>query len=122
MSSPHVSTDSAGTGATNGALLLILTTEADQVRADALAQALLERRLVVCVSCWPVTSRYRWQGRLETASEVQLLLKTEAAQLGALEAAVASLHSYDTPEWLMWPAEASPAYGTWARQQLGETG
>ena len=99
-------------------LVLVLTTEADQARAQALAEALLKRRLVACVSLQPLQSLYRWKGELLREEEVQLLLKTSAGQLSRLQEAVMELHSYDTPEWLSWPAEASAGYGTWVLAQL----
>ena len=104
------------------ALMLVLTTEADHARAQALAEALLKRRLVACVSLQPLQSLYRWKGELQREKEVQLLLKTSADQLGRLQEAVMQLHSYDTPEWLSWPAEASAGYGTWALEQLSSDG
>jgi periplasmic divalent cation tolerance protein len=103
-------------------LVLALTTEADQPRAQALAEALLERRLVACVSLQPLLSLYRWKGELQRDAEVQLLLKTSADQLGRLQEAVMELHSYDTPEWLTWPVEASGTYGAWALAQLSSDG
>ena len=103
-------------------LVLALTTEADQPRAQALAEALLERRLVACVSLQPLLSLYRWKGELQRDAEVQLLLKTSADQLGRLQEAVMALHSYDTPEWLSWPVEASGTYGAWALAQLSSDG
>ena len=103
-------------------LVVVLTTEADQARAQALAEALLERRLVACVSLQPLLSLYRWKGELQRDAEVQLLLKTSADQLGRLREAVMELHSYDTPEWLTWPVEASGAYGAWALAHLSSDG
>ena len=55
------------------------------------------------------------------AAAVILALTTEADadradRLAELEAAVHSLHSYDTPEWLHWPAGAGAAYGQWLQQ------
>ena len=103
-------------------LVVVLTTEADQARAQALAEALLERRLVACVSLQPLQSLYRWKGELQRDTEVQLLLKTSADQLGRLREAVMELHSYDTPEWLAWPVEAPGAYGAWGLAQLSSDG
>lgn len=94
-------------------VMLALTTEASLEQAQILAQQLLERRLVACVSLQPVRSLYRWEGQLEDNAEVQLLLKTSALALNDLEAAVRQLHSYENPQWLVWPAQASPAYGRW---------
>ena len=100
------------------ALVLALTTEANAERAEQLAEALLERRLVSCVSIHAVQSHYRWNGRLQRSYEAQLLMKTSAQHLDALRGAVLELHSYDTPEWLCWPVTASPAYGAWALAEL----
>ena len=77
-------------------LMLVLTTEGDLARAMALAEALLERRLVACVSLQPLQSLYRWKGELQRETEVQLLLKTSIHQLQRLQEAVMELHSYDT--------------------------
>jgi periplasmic divalent cation tolerance protein len=100
------------------ALSLVLTTEADRERGEALAGALLERGLVACASLYPVVSHYRWKGRLERAEEVQLLLKTSPEHLDGLLAALTELHSYETPEWIHWKAGSAGAYGGWLLEQL----
>ena len=103
-------------------LVVALTTEGDQGRAEALAEALLERRLVACISLQPQRSMYRWNGRLERGSEVQLLLKTSPCCLDVLRQTVMELHSYDTPEWICWPVDAAPAYGQWALAEISSGG
>jgi periplasmic divalent cation tolerance protein len=103
------------------AAILALTTEASEARAEALAEALLERQLAACVALTPLRSLYRWQGELECSQEVQLLIKTHPSQLQELELAVRELHSYDTPEWLHWPAEAGPAYAAWLAESCSRT-
>ena len=97
------------------AIWLVLTTEADADRARTLAEVLLQRRLVACVSLTPIHSLFHWQGELTRDNEVQLLLKTSEACLPQLRQALTELHSYDTPEWVSWPVETSLAYGSWAR-------
>ena len=79
-------------------LVLALTTEANADRAQKLAEALLQRHLVACVSIHPVRSFYRWEGSLQASHEVQLLMKTSAQHVAALRSAVSELHGYDTPE------------------------
>ena len=103
-------------------LVVALTTEGDQGRAEALAEALLERRLVACVSFQPQRSMYRWNGRMELDSEVQLLLKTSSCCLDVLRETVMELHSYETPEWLSWPVDAASAYGQWALAEISSGG
>ena len=95
-------------------LILALTTEANTETAEALARVLLERRLAACVALRQQRALYWWQGQIEDSAEVELLIKTTREQQQALEAAVHEHHSYETPEWIVWSAEASPGYGAWA--------
>lgn len=98
--------------------MLALTTEADQLRAEAMARLALEARLAACVALRPVQSLYHWQGAIETASEVQLLFKTNSSRLAALEVLVHQRHSYSCPQWLHWPAGTSKGYGDWLAAEL----
>ena len=97
-------------------LVLALTTEASEERAEALARHLLECGLAACVGLRRLRSLYVWQGQLEDTAEVQLLIKTDPGRLAALAEAVHALHSYTTPEWITWSADASAAYGAWVAQ------
>lgn len=99
-------------------VILALSTEATADKAQALARQVLERGLAACVSVQPLRSLYVWQGQLEQGEEVQLLFKTDAQRLPALAELVHQLHSYETPEWLSWPAAASRAYGGWMQTVL----
>ena len=92
--------------------IIALTTEASGEQAKALAMTLLERRLAACVALKTVESLYPWDGQLEQSSEVQLMIKSHASCAAALE----ELHSYTTPQWLLWPAEASGDYAAWLRE------
>ena len=97
---------------------LVLTTEASASLAESLASALLERHLVACVSLQPLRSLYRWQGQIERAEEVQLLLKTSPDLLEELRTAVLALHSYDTPEWIVLEASSQGGYAAWLEGAL----
>ena len=65
---------------------VVLVTAPDLAVARALAQAILEARLAACVNLIPgLESHYRWEGKLESASEVLLLVKTSRRHLAKLE-------------------------------------
>ena len=68
--------------------------------AEKIARALVEQRLTACVNVLqaPVRSIYRWQGRVETATEYLLIIKTSREKFAALRRQVELLHSYDVPE------------------------
>ncbi|MFU2486433.1 divalent-cation tolerance protein CutA [Thauera sp. WH-1] len=96
-------------------VLLVLTNLPDHDTAAALATALVEARLVACANVLaPCTSVYRWQGEIETAPEVPLLLKTTVARYAALEAAIRARHPYELPEIVAVPVERGlDAYLAW---------
>ena len=106
--------------------LIVLTTLPDADAAEALAAQLVERRLVACVNVLaPCRSVYRWQGRIEGAEEVPLLMKTSAARYAALEAAIRTHHPYELPEIVAVPVlRGLPAYLDWiaAETALAPTG
>ncbi|HEX4039198.1 MAG TPA: divalent-cation tolerance protein CutA [Acidobacteriaceae bacterium] len=101
-------------------LRLILTTCATRDEAERIARSLVEDRLAACVNLIPgLTSIYRWQGAIDTASETLLLIKTTAGQADQVEAAVRRLHSFELPEFLVLPVEAaSPLYAAWIMSSL----
>jgi periplasmic divalent cation tolerance protein len=97
---------------------LVLTTAVSQDEAERIARTLVDERLAACVNIIPgVTSIYRWLGALETAAEILLLIKTTAANLAPLEAALHRLHSCEVPEFLvLTPESASQPYLNWLLQ------
>src|SRR5271168_3762097 len=83
---------------------IILCTCADREQAERIAHRLVELRLAACVNLFPgVESIYRWQGAVESASECLLLIKTSAGFSHEVQSAIASLHSYEVPEFLVLP-------------------
>lgn len=95
--------------------LLVITNLPDALSAQTLATHLVQERLAACVNILaPARSVYRWQGKLETAEEVPLLIKTVAARYQALETAILAHHPYQLPEILAIPiAQGLPAYLAW---------
>ena len=94
---------------------IALTTAATPEEARRLARALVEERLAACATVIPgAESIYHWEGKLETATETLLLLKTTAEKVEALEVRLKDLHSYQTPEFLVFEVErGSRAYLEW---------
>lgn len=95
--------------------LLVITNCPDEASANAIALAVVEARLAACVNILPrVQSVYRWQGAVESTSEIPLLIKTTAANYPALEKTIAGLHPYTVPEIIALPiAQGLPAYLNW---------
>ncbi|MGN6816512.1 MAG: divalent-cation tolerance protein CutA [Solirubrobacterales bacterium] len=99
----------------------VLTTCRSEEEAGWLARLLVERRLAACVQVvGPITSRYSWQGGVQTEQEWQCLAKTTRAAYEAVEAAIREVHSYDEPEIIATPIVAgSPGYLAWIDENVG---
>jgi periplasmic divalent cation tolerance protein len=100
---------------------IVLSTCADRAQAERIAHRLVEQHLAACVNILPgVRSVYRWQGAVESADEVMLVIKTNLAHTEGVQSTIASLHSYDVPEFLVLPiAGGSDAYLSWLQASLG---
>ncbi len=99
---------------------IILCTCADREQAERIAQRLVELHLAACVNILPgVHSIYRWQGSVESAAEVLMLIKTSAAHSNEVQSTIASLHSYEIPEFLVLSVTSgSEAYLAWLNASL----
>lgn len=104
--------------------LLVITNLPDAASARALAGHLVERRLAACINILaPCRSVYRWDGKIEDAEEVPLLVKTTAARYPAVEAAIRARHPYELPEIVAVPiSHGLPEYLAWvAAETTGQT-
>ena len=95
-----------------------LVTCKSKTQATTIARALVKERLAACVSVLPgISSIYRWEGKVEQAREVLLVIKSRRALSKKLVSRVRALHSYDIPEVVTIPVAAgNPAYLRWVRQ------
>lgn len=85
-------------------LQIILCNCPDEGSADQIASELLNARLAACINLLPgVRSIYRWQGQIETAVEVTLLIKAPAAQFDAISQTICRLPPYTVPEIIAVP-------------------
>lgn len=101
-------------------VIMVLCNVPDAALAQQIAEALVGEQLAACVNIMaPCRSVYRWQGKLENASEVPLQIKTTAAAYPALLARLLQLHPYEVPEIIALPLAAGlPAYLTWVAAEV----
>ncbi len=100
-------------------VIVVLTNALDEALAHKMGAALVEQKLAACVNILGAcTSVYRWQGKVETAREVPLLIKTTRARYAEVEAAIRAMHVYEVPEIIVLPVESGlPAYLDWVRTE-----
>jgi periplasmic divalent cation tolerance protein len=94
---------------------IVLSTTGSEDEARKIAQHLVEHELAACVNIVPqVESIYRWQGKVESAREWLLLIKTTAEKFERVRDTIRELHSYDLPECIAVAIEdGSPEYLRW---------
>jgi periplasmic divalent cation tolerance protein len=101
--------------------LVVLVSCASSGEANRIARAVVEARLAACVNILPgnVASVYRWKGKVESAKERLLLIKTSRKRLEKLRAMVKKLHSYEVPEFIAVSIEAgSSEYLAWLDENM----
>ena len=100
--------------------MAVFITTATAEEAQRISSTLLEQRQAACVNIVPkVSSHFWWQGKIDSASEVLLLVKTESQFLEATVKLVKKLHSYDVPEIIAMPIiGGNEEYLEWINQNL----
>ena len=104
-------------------VIVVVTTLPDRRSAIALANSLVSERIAACANVLhECTSVYRWQGKVEKAFEVPVLIKAPASRYPSVEAAIRARHPYELPEILVFPvAGGLPAYLDWVAAGAGGT-
>lgn len=100
-------------------ILLVITNMPDRVTAERIAKTLVTKGGAACVNVMAeCTSIYRWEGKIEHASEVPLFIKTTNAAYPELENTLRKLHPYKIPEIIALPVSAGlPEYLDWVLQE-----
>ncbi|MCX6867878.1 MAG: divalent-cation tolerance protein CutA [Verrucomicrobia bacterium] len=101
-------------------VLVVLCTFPEVALARQIGTALVEKQLAACVNLIPaVASVYRWQGEVESATEVLAIFKTSTAAWPAFQQALADLHPYDVPEIIaLKPTAIAEPYQAWLLSQV----
>jgi periplasmic divalent cation tolerance protein len=101
-------------------ILVGMMTAPSRAVAEAIADRLVQEGLIACANiAADVTSIYRWQGAVERASEILVIMKTTDGQAGRVVRRVRELHPYDVPEVLFLPvATGNHAYLSWVQESV----
>ena len=99
--------------------VFLYSTFPDSESARRAGEVLVTAGLAACVNIHPpMTSIYKWEGKLEAVSEVAAFIKTRRALVTQAIEAVRPLHPYTVPCFLVLPIEGgNEDYLAWARAQ-----
>lgn len=100
--------------------LVVLSTAGSAEEARRIAHALVERKHAACVNIVPgVESSYWWEGKVDKAQEVLLMIKTTASAFDHVQATIKELHSYTVPECIALEIrQGSDAYLSWIGESV----
>jgi periplasmic divalent cation tolerance protein len=100
--------------------IFVFVTTASKHEAEEIVQHLLADKLIACGNIiGPVTSFFRWAGKVEIAEEYVALMKTRRILFQRLSEVVKILHSYKVPEIVAVPiVEGSKDYLDWLENCL----
>ena len=100
---------------------VVLITAPDQESAEALARALVDRRICACCNLvGGVNSIFRWEGEVQSQEETLIIAKTTRGNEDKLARALAELHPYDVPECIVIePVYVAADYSDWLEAQCG---
>lgn len=102
--------------------VVIYTTFPNKAQALGVGKIVVQERLAACITLLPqATSIYEWEGKLEDAEEVVMLVKTTQSQTEHVIARLQSLHPYSCPCILALPVEkGNLAFWEWVKERVGE--
>ncbi|MEM3577265.1 MAG: divalent-cation tolerance protein CutA [Candidatus Bathyarchaeia archaeon] len=101
--------------------IIVIVTAASRAEAEKIAHFLLEERLIACANIiGPAHSFYWWRGKIESAEEHVIIMKTRKSLFNKLSEKVKTIHSYQVPETIAIPiVKGFKPYMKWLEESLG---
>ena len=102
----------------NDQICVLLTTLANEDEAQNMSRMLIEQKFAACTQEFTVNSRFRWEGAIQSETEVVILVKTAVDRVDDAVEAIKEAHSYDLPEIIVLPVTGGLAgYMDWVRSE-----
>lgn len=98
---------------------IVYITAGSRVEAETLGETLVKERLAACANIIDnMTSIFRWENKLDSGDETVLIVKTKESLVAELTDRVVSMHSYDCPCVLAFPAAGgNPEFIKWIHDE-----
>ena len=101
-----------------GKYIQVFTTTGNRKDAEKIAKKLLENKLAACVQIFPVSSIYRWKGRIDRSREYLCIIKSKRGLYKKIEETIKEIHPYEVPEIISFPiSSGSKDYLEWLAEE-----
>ena len=99
---------------------IIYCTVPDFETAQKISRSLVDKKYAACCNILPnITSVYRWQGKIESDSELLIMIKSGTGRYAEIEKEILRLHPYDVPEIIAAPVvEGNSSYLKWIKESI----
>lgn len=98
-------------------MIMIYTPCKDKTEAKKIAMYLLKKKLISCANIFPITSVYRWKGKIINDNEHVLIAKTKDSNLKKVENEIKKIHSYELPAILNWKFKSNSSFKDWMKKE-----
>jgi len=100
--------------------LQVSTTVQKRSDAERIARMLSGKKLSACTQIiGPITSVYRWKGKVETSKEWLCVIKTKRTLYKSIETMIKKIHPYELPEIIATPIiKGSREYCGWMEKEI----
>ena len=99
--------------------IFVYITNENETEAKKIAKHLIEKRLIACANIFPISSVYRWKGKIEDTKEAILIAKTKKETYEKVKEEVKKIHPYKVPCIIKIDVEANKDYGDWLNSEVG---
>jgi len=100
------------------AFAIVYITHEKKEDAQALAGALLDKKLIACANIFPITSAFWWQGAVQNEEEWVSIVKTRRDRWDRLREEVGRMHPFDVPCIMKIEVEANEDYERWIHESV----
>jgi periplasmic divalent cation tolerance protein len=95
-------------------MILIYSTFGNKKGTERIGERLVQKKLAACVNIFPISSIYRWQGKIVKDKEFAMIIKTKKTNFRMIERFISENHGYKTPCVIEIPiARAARKYLEW---------
>lgn len=102
-------------------MISVYITCKDHNEAKQIATHLLQKRLIACANIFPITSVFRWQGKITDESEVAMLCKAKKQDFSRIKEEARQIHSYEIPCIVAFPwQESDEEYAKWVNEETSQ--